>query len=88
MPPVLQDNYEPVEMDIDSNPGSPLDIGQGMEDLQMDQEFFNFPHQSLMMPVCNPLYKKKTLVKNFLSENGNLWGMCQRDINQPKDMTE
>ncbi|XP_071135689.1 zinc finger C3H1 domain-containing protein-like [Mytilus edulis] len=49
-PPVLQDNYEPVEMDIDSNPDSPLDIGQGMEDLQMDQEFFNFPQQSLMMP--------------------------------------
>ncbi|XP_052087400.1 zinc finger C3H1 domain-containing protein-like [Mytilus californianus] len=50
VPPVLQDNYEPVEMDIDSNPGSPLDIGQGMEDLQVDQEFFNFPQQSLMVP--------------------------------------
>jgi hypothetical protein len=23
VPPSLQDNYEPVEMDIDSNPGSP-----------------------------------------------------------------
>lgn len=58
-PPVLQDNYEPVEMDIDSNPGSPLDIGQGMEDLQMDQEFFNFPQQSLMMPVCTLFIRKK-----------------------------
>ncbi|KAJ8314539.1 hypothetical protein KUTeg_006689 [Tegillarca granosa] len=59
--PPLQDNYEEVEMDIDSEPGSPVvtleNIGGLDEEVPYDPEFFHLMHQDplLGMPGSEPV---------------------------------
>ncbi|ESO94845.1 hypothetical protein LOTGIDRAFT_232275, partial [Lottia gigantea] len=59
----LQDNYEEVEMDIDSNPNSPITTGAA----NLIEEFHDADYQSAMQPV--PLMARFVMISFMLFMN-------------------